>query len=102
MDSIDLAQDRAHWRVLMNMVRSLLVLGKFLSNCTTGGLSRRAQFHYVSQKYKRPSWKVPEAFVWNMVSSIGLLSMILLISLYLTVLLFPKGCHLQLQAVLGV
>jgi hypothetical protein len=35
----------------MNMVMNLRVqqnVGKFLSNCTTGGFSRRAQLHAVS------------------------------------------------------
>jgi hypothetical protein len=46
MDWIDLAQDRDH--VLVNMVMNFQVpqnCGKFLSNCTIGGFSRRAQLH---------------------------------------------------------
>jgi hypothetical protein len=35
MDWIDLAQDRDQWRTLV----------KFLSSCTIGGFSRRAQLH---------------------------------------------------------
>jgi hypothetical protein len=38
MDWIDLAQDRDQWRAFV---------GKFLSNCATGGFSRRAQLHGV-------------------------------------------------------
>jgi hypothetical protein len=41
-----LAQDRDQWRSLVKMVMNLLVqenVGKFLSCCTTGGFSRRAQ-----------------------------------------------------------
>jgi hypothetical protein len=48
MDWIDLAQYRDQWRVLVNTVMNLRVpynAGKFLSSCTTGGFSRRAQLH---------------------------------------------------------
>jgi hypothetical protein len=51
MNWIDLAQNRGQWRALVNKVMNLLVpkyLVKFLSSCTTGGLSRRAQFRVVS------------------------------------------------------
>jgi hypothetical protein len=51
MDWIDLAQDRDRWRALENTVMTLRVpynIGKFLSSCTTGGFSRRAQLHVVS------------------------------------------------------
>jgi hypothetical protein len=50
-DWIDLAQDRDHWRALVNTVMSLRVLqnvGKFLSSCATVGFSRRAQLYGVN------------------------------------------------------
>jgi hypothetical protein len=46
MDWIDLAQDMDQWRALVNTVMKLRVplnAGKFLSGCTIGGFSRRAQ-----------------------------------------------------------
>jgi hypothetical protein len=51
MDWIDLAQDRGQWMVLVNTVMNLRVpynAGKFLSSCTIGGFSRRAQLHEVA------------------------------------------------------
>jgi hypothetical protein len=54
MDWIDLAQDRYQWTVLVNTVRNFRVpynAGKFLSSCTIGDFSRRAQLHeWVSLK----------------------------------------------------
>jgi hypothetical protein len=43
---IDMAQDRDHWRALVNTVMNLHVplnFGKLLSGCTIGSSSRRAQ-----------------------------------------------------------
>jgi hypothetical protein len=51
MDWIDLAQERDQWWALVNTVMNLRVLsisGKFLSRCTIGGFSRRAQLREVS------------------------------------------------------
>jgi hypothetical protein len=48
MDWIDLAEDRDQWRALMKMVMNLRVplnAGNFLSGCTVGSFSRRAQLH---------------------------------------------------------
>jgi hypothetical protein len=48
VDWIDLRQDTDQWRALVHTVMNLRVpynSGKFLSGCTTGGFSRRAQFH---------------------------------------------------------
>jgi hypothetical protein len=51
IDWIDMAQDRVQWKALVNTVMKLRVpshVGKFLSSCTTGGLTRRTQLHAVS------------------------------------------------------
>jgi hypothetical protein len=48
MDWIDLAQDRDQRRALVNTVMNLRVprnAGNFLSSCTNGSFSRRAQLH---------------------------------------------------------
>jgi hypothetical protein len=48
MDWTDLAYGWDQWRVLVNTVMNLRIpynAGKFLSSCTIGGLSRRAQLH---------------------------------------------------------
>jgi hypothetical protein len=47
---IVLDQNADQWRALVNTVINLVVpqnAGKFLSNCTIGRFSRRAQFHVV-------------------------------------------------------
>jgi hypothetical protein len=46
-----MSQDRGRWRTLVDIVMNLRVpynIGKFMSSCTTGGLSRRAQLHAVT------------------------------------------------------
>jgi hypothetical protein len=51
MDWIVLAQDTDRRRALVNTGMNLRVplnVGKFLSSCTTGGFSRRAQLHEVN------------------------------------------------------
>jgi hypothetical protein len=48
IDWIDLAQDRDHWRALMNTPMNLGFLeiaGNFLNGCTIGSFSGRAQLH---------------------------------------------------------
>jgi hypothetical protein len=52
MDWIDLVQDKDQWRPLFSTIMNLKVpynIRKFLSSCTIGGFSRRAQLHEVSQ-----------------------------------------------------
>jgi hypothetical protein len=47
MDWIDLGQERDQWRALLNTVMNIRVplnAGKFLSGCTLGSFSGRAQF----------------------------------------------------------
>jgi hypothetical protein len=51
MDCIDMTQDRDQRRALVNTAMNLRVednVGNLMSSCTTGGFSRRAQFHGVS------------------------------------------------------
>jgi hypothetical protein len=51
MDWSDLAQNNGPWRVLVSIEMNLRIsynIGKFLSSCTTGGFSRRAELHEVS------------------------------------------------------
>jgi hypothetical protein len=58
LDWIDLAQERDQWRAVVNTILNLRVpqgVGKFLSSCTTGGFSRRAQLHKVSLVCWKPS-----------------------------------------------
>jgi hypothetical protein len=50
MDCIGLAQDRDRWKAVVNTVMNLLTrlnVEKFLSSCTTVGLSNSAQLHRV-------------------------------------------------------
>jgi hypothetical protein len=50
IDWIDLVHDSDQWRALVNTVMKLRLpynSGKFLSSCTTGVFSRRAQLHEV-------------------------------------------------------
>jgi hypothetical protein len=47
----DLAQEKGQWRALVNTIMNLRFpqnVSKFLSSCTTGGFSRRAEVHGVS------------------------------------------------------
>jgi hypothetical protein len=44
MEWMDLAEDRDQWKAFVNTVMNLQVSwGKFLSGCTIGSFSRRAQ-----------------------------------------------------------
>jgi hypothetical protein len=48
MEWIDLAQNREQWKAYVNTVMNLRVpynAGKFLSSCTIGSFSTRAQLH---------------------------------------------------------
>jgi hypothetical protein len=48
MNWIDLAEDRDQWRAFVYTVINLMVpkhAGNFLSGCTIGSFSRRAQLH---------------------------------------------------------
>jgi hypothetical protein len=52
LERIDLLQDMDQWRTFGNAVMNLWVpqnFGNFMSECTTGGFSRRAQLHRVSE-----------------------------------------------------
>jgi hypothetical protein len=51
MDWIDLAQDRDQWKALVNTVLDVRVplnVGKFLSDCATGGFSRMSSMELFS------------------------------------------------------
>jgi hypothetical protein len=51
MDWVDVAKDRDRWRALVITVVNLQVAsisGNFLSSCTIGGFSRRAQLNELS------------------------------------------------------
>jgi hypothetical protein len=51
LNRIELPQDRGLWKSIVNTVMNLWVpynVGKLMSSCTTGGLSRTAQFRAVS------------------------------------------------------
>jgi hypothetical protein len=55
VELIYLAQDTDLWRTLLNTVMNLRLsknVGKFLSNCTTGGFSRRAQLRMPVRIFK--------------------------------------------------
>jgi hypothetical protein len=58
MDWIDVVQDRDQLRTLVNSVMNLHVqynFAKYVSSCTTGGFSRRAQINEVSMIAKETS-----------------------------------------------
>jgi hypothetical protein len=54
MDWIDLAEDRDQLRDLVNMVMNLRIplnVENFMSSCTTGGFSKRAQLREGRESY---------------------------------------------------
>jgi hypothetical protein len=51
MDWTEVSQDRDQWRALLNTAMKFWVpqnVGKFLSSCTIGGFSKRAQLREVT------------------------------------------------------
>jgi hypothetical protein len=68
VDWIDLAQDWVQWRALVNTVMNLRApynLGKFLSGCATGDLSRRAELREVHISWAPRRIQTGEVWLWE-------------------------------------
>jgi hypothetical protein len=67
MNWLDLAQDRSQRKALVNL-RVPQIIEKFLSNCTIGGYSRRAQLHEVNLVYTPVCYTTLSAFTSRSIS----------------------------------
>jgi hypothetical protein len=90
VDWIDLAQDRDRWRALVYTVMSLRVpynAENFLSRCTVGSFSRRAQLHELDKE-----WEVNDSKHSHKLISSSLFPNKILISYYRSKI--SQQCHI--------